>query len=80
MDHVYSFKNLLECIPVYEKVVVLLFLNKNDGNFFREYGFLKNDIIRLNLELKSILIEQNEENLNYVKNQEESKIEKILNT
>ena len=41
--------------------------------------YFKNDINRLNLEFKYILIEQNEENLDYIKNEDESVIEKVLN-
>ena len=40
---------------------------------------LKDDINRLNLEFKNILMEQSEEYLDYIKNEEESIIEKILN-
>ena len=39
--------------------------------------FPKNDIKRLSEESKKILIEQNEEYLEYVKNEEESFIERI---
>ena len=42
-------------------------------------GFNKNDINRLNLEFKNILLEEHEEYLDYIKNEEESIIEKILN-
>ena len=41
---------------------------------------LESDIKRLNKEFKNILLEQNEEYLDYInRNQEESIIEKILN-
>ena len=38
----------------------------------------KIDINRSNKEFKNILMEQNEENLDHIKNQEESNIERIL--
>ena len=44
-----------------------------------ECRFLKNDLKYLCEEFKSILIEQNEEYLYYIKNEEESIIERILN-
>ena len=53
-----------------------MFLIKKDNDLLTECGFLKSDLNRLNLELKNILIEQNEENLNHVKNEEVSIIEK----
>ena len=55
-----------------------MFSIKKDNDFSTECGFLKSDINRLCTEYKNILIEQNEEYLNYIKNQEESIIEKIL--
>ena len=39
---------------------------------------LNGDIIRLNKEFNTILTEQNEENLDHVKNEEKSVIERIL--
>ena len=73
------FRDLLESIPDYRKIVLLLFSIKNDVDFLNESRFLKNDYIRLNLEFKKILMEQNEHYLDHIKNQEEATIEKILN-
>ena len=39
----------------------------------------KSDINRLDEEIKKILLEQNEEYLDYIKNQEDAIIEKMLN-
>ena len=55
-----------------------MFLNKNDVDLLMESGYLKNDVISLNEECKNILLEQKEEYLNYIKNETESIIEKIL--
>ena len=60
-------------------MVLLIFLIKNDSDLLNECGFLKNDINRLNLEIRNILMEQNEGYLEYAKKEEGSKIEKILN-
>ena len=79
MNSINFFKDLFESIPDYKKIVLLIFLIQNDTNLLREIGFSKNDNILLNLEFKKILIEQNEDFLSYIKNQEESIIEKILN-
>ena len=54
------------------------FLIQNDKISLKEKGFSKNDINLLNLQFKNILIEKNEENLAYIKNQEEPMIEGIL--
>ena len=73
------FKDLFESIPDYRKLVLLIFLIQNDKNLLKEVGFSKNNISRLNLDFKKILIEQHEEYLDYIKDQEESAIEKFLN-
>ena len=44
MDNVYYFKDLFESIPVFKKIVFLMFLIKNDVNFLCECGFSKGDI------------------------------------
>ena len=79
MDNVNYFKDFFESIPVYKKIVLLMFLIKNDVNFLYECGFLKGDINFLYKEFKSILLELNEDYLDHIKNQEESIIERILN-
>ena len=48
----------------------MMILNKNDVDILEECGFVKNDINRLFKELKNILIEQNEEYLEYIKNED----------
>ena len=70
---------MFESIPDYRKIVLLIFLIQNDKNFLKEIGLSERDINRLNLEFKNILLKQHEENLNYIKDQEESILEKILN-
>ena len=79
MDNVNYFKDLLESIPDYKKIVLLMFLIKNDVNFLYECGFLKGDINFLYKEFKLILLELNENYLDYIKNEEEGITEKILN-
>ena len=64
---------------IIEKKALLLFLFKNNSDLLNELGFLKSDINRLNEEFKNILMEENEENLDYIKNEEEAFIERILN-
>ena len=73
------FKDLFESINDYKKIVLLIFLIQNDKNLLNEVGFSKNDINQLNIEFKNILLEQNEEYLDYIRNEEESILEKFLN-
>ena len=56
-----------------------MFLIKNGNDLLTECGFLKSDFNRLCREFKRVLTEQVEEYLNYIKNEEEFNIEKILN-
>ena len=72
------FKDMFESVPDYRKIVLLMFLIKNDVDLLNEGSCLKIDASRFNLEFKNILMEQNEECLDYIKNEEESIIEKIL--
>ena len=73
------FKDIFESIIDYKKIVLLIFLIKNDKNLLKEIGFSKNDINLLNLEFKNILLEGFEDYLDYIKDQEESILEKFLN-
>ena len=73
------FKDIFESIPDYRKIVFLIFLIQNDKNLLKEIGFSERDINLLNLEFKNILLEGYEEYLDYIKNEEESVIEKFLN-
>ena len=79
MNNTNYFKDLFESIPNYRKVVLLIFLIKNDRDLLLEIGFSERDINSLNKEFKNILLELNEEYLDHIKNQEEAFIEKILN-
>ena len=75
MNYEKYFKELSESITDYRKIVLLIFLIKNDSKFLQECGFLMSDINSLNKEFKNILTEQNDEYLSYIKNEEESLIE-----
>ena len=79
MNNINYFKDLFESIPDYKKIVLLMFLIKIDLHFLYHCGFLKGDIKFLYKEFKNILLELNEDYLDYIKNQEESILEKFLN-
>ena len=79
MNNVIYFRDIFESITDYKKIVLLIFLIQNDKNLLNEIGFSKNDINLLNLEFKKILIEQNEDLLSFIKTQEKSILERILN-
>ena len=72
------FKDIFKSIPDCRKIVLLIFLIQNDKNLLNEIGFSKADINILNLDFKNILLEEYEDYLDYIKNQEESILEKVL--
>ena len=78
MDDKNYFKDIFETFHDYKKIVLLIILIQNDENLLKEIGSSKNDISLLNLEFKNILIEGHENYLSYIKNEEESIIERIL--
>ena len=67
MDNVIYFTDLFKSKLDYRKIVLLMFLIKNDANLFYECGFLKGDINFLYKEFKNILVELNEEYLDHRK-------------
>ena len=73
------FKDIFESNHDYKKIVLLIFLIQNDKNLLHEVGFTQRDINRLSIEFKNILIEEFEYYLSYIKNEEESIIERFLN-
>ena len=79
MNNSNYFKDIFKSIPEYRKIVLLIFLIQNDKNLLNQIGFAKADINSLNLEFKNILLEEHEDYLDYIKNQEESVIERFLN-
>ena len=79
MDNINSFKEIFESVPDYRKIVIIIFLIKNDRNLLKEIGFSKSDIIRLFLEFQKFLLGEHEDDLDFIKDQEESILEKFLN-
>ena len=79
MDKLNYFKELFISISDYRKIVLLIFLIQNDKCLLKEIGFSKSDIIRLKLEFKNFLLGEQEDYLDYIKDQEEYVLEKFLN-
>ena len=79
MDNVKYFSDLFTPIPDYRKIVLLMFLIKNDVDLLTECGLLEDDINRYCRKLKNILEEQLEKYLGFFENEEKSIIERILN-
>ena len=79
MNYEKYFKDIFESITDYRKIVLLIFLIQNDKNLLKEISFSKNDINLINLEFKNVLLEEFENYLDYIKDQEESILEKFFN-
>ena len=73
------FKDIFESITEYKKIISLKILIQNDKGLLHAVGLSERDINRLNKKFKDILKKQHEEYSDYVKNEEESIIEKFLN-
>ena len=73
------FKDIFESIHDYKIIVFIIFLIQTDKNLLHEVGFSQRDINLLSIEFKKILLEEFEDYLSYIKNVEESVIERILN-
>ena len=73
------FEDLFESIPDCRIILGIKTLIKNYVDILQECAFLNDDINRLCLEIKKLLLQENEEHLNYIKKEEEPIIEKILN-
>ena len=78
MNNINYLKDIFESIHDYKKIVFLIFLIQNNKDLLKEIGFNENDITLLNKEFENILMSQNDDLLSYIKNQEESIIEKVF--
>ena len=66
MNNSNFFKDIFDSIPVYRKIVLLIFLIQNNENLLNEIGFSEADVNSLNLEFKNIFLEEYE-NLYYIR-------------
>ena len=73
------FRDMFESIPDYRKRVLIIILIQNDKDPLTESGFLKDNNNQLRKDFKNLSIEKIEDYLAYIKDQEESINEKILN-
>ena len=79
MNLVNYFKDLLVSITDFRKIVLLKFLVKNDCDFQQESCYLKKILIVYVWRFEKLRMQQNEEYLDYIKNEEEAIIEEVLN-
>ena len=60
-------KICLNLFLITEKIVLIIFLTQNDDDLLKECAFLKSDVNCLNKDFETVLIEQNEAYLDYIK-------------
>ena len=77
-DYINCFKDFFKSIPDYGKVALLIFGTKGNDNLLVECEFLKFVNKRLYKEFKKLLNEENEDYIDYVKDQEESITERVF--
>ena len=80
MEDINYFKDMLESIPNYRKIILLCFIIKRDDVILKEFGLSDNFIEKLYDDCKQIMISDMDQYFSHIKNLEESIIEKILIT
>ena len=78
MEDINYFKDMLESIPNYRKIILLCFIIKRDDVILREFGLSDDFIEKLYNDCKQIMTSDMDQYFSQIKNLEESIIEKIL--
>ena len=78
MEDISYFKDMLESIPNYRKIMLLCFIIKRDDVMLKEFGLSDNFIKKLYNDCKQIMISDMDQYYSHIKNLEQSIIEKIL--
>ena len=78
MEDINYFKDMLESIPNYRKIILLCFIIKRDNVILREFGLSDDFLEKLYNDCKQIMISDMDQYFSHIKNLEESIVEKIL--
>ena len=78
MEDINYFKDMLESIPNYRKIILLGFIIKRDDLMLKEFGLSDDFIKKLYDDCKQIMNSDMDQYFSHLKNLEESMIEKIL--
>ena len=79
MEDINYFKDTLNSIPNYGKIILLCFIIKRDDKILKEFGLSDNFIEKLYDDCEKIIESDIDQYFSHIKNLEESIIEKILN-
>ena len=78
MEDINYFKDKLESIPNYRKIILLCFIIKRDDVMLKEFGLSDIFIKKLYIDCEQIIISDMYQYYSHIKNLEQSIIEKIL--
>ena len=77
MDDINYFKDMLNSIPYYRKIIFLCFIIKRDYTMLKEFGLSDDFIENLYNDCKQIMISDMDQYFSHIKNLEESILENI---
>ena len=69
------FKDMLNSLPYYRKIIILCFIIKRDDVILKEFGFSDDFIEKLYNDCKQIMINDMDQYFSHIKNLEESILE-----
>ena len=79
MDDINSFKDMLKSIQQYRKIVLLIFIIKQDNDILKESGMSQTFIEKLKGGCKKILNNESDDYNDHIKTLEESILEELNN-
>ena len=77
MEDINYFKDMLNSIPYYRKIIFLCFIIKQDDTMLKEFGLSDDFIEKLYNDFKQIMISDMDQYFSHIKNLEESILENI---
>ena len=77
MEDINYFKDMLNSVPYYRKIILLCFIIKRDDWMLREFGLSDEFIEKLYNDCKQIMESDMDQHFSHIKNLEESILESI---
>ena len=78
MEDIIYFKDMLNSIPNYRKIILLCFIIKREHTMLKEFGLSDDFIEKLYNGCKQIMESEMDQNFSHIKNLEESILENIF--
>ena len=77
MEDINYFKDMINSLPYYRKIIFLCFIIKRDNDFLKEFGLTDDFMEKLYNDCKEVFENDMNQYFSYIKNLEESILEKI---